>query len=204
MTWQHHMKMAEKALEKGEFVIAENCLWEALKEAELFGPTSPQMVETAEKLAEAMIALGKTQEAEDLLLRLAELKTQALGPNSRSMADTLMKLAELYYSMAKYSQAEPFAMRALRIYETIFTRNHPESARIAANLAFIYHAGAKYPQAEEIYRRLLDYRKTLPDAARDPEIPVLLRSYASLLQATDRNDEADKMMASADQLAALG
>jgi len=46
VTWQHQMKLAEKALEKGEFVIAENALWEALKDAELFGPTSIQMVET--------------------------------------------------------------------------------------------------------------------------------------------------------------
>jgi len=201
VTWQQQMKLAEKAFEKGEFVIAENCLWEALKDAELFGSTSIQMVETAERLAEAMIAQHKTQDAEDLLLRLAELKTQALGPNSRSMADTLMKLAELYYGLAKYSQAEPFALRSLRIYESIYGREHEESAKIGANVAFIFHAAGKFPQAEEIYKRLLDFRKTLPHAENDPEIPILLRSYASLLQATDRNDEAEKMVQSADQLA---
>lgn len=193
MSWKQQLVSAEKAVQQGNFAAAEYMLWEGLKQAEQFGANSPQVLEITECLADVLLQQSKCNEAEDVLLRLAELKTQTQGPTSASTAQTLLKLAELYYSQAKYSRAEPFASNALRVYESIYGKDHAKTAHVAGNIAYIYHAQEKYTQAEELYKRSIA-AKTKLLGSNHPEVLDLLKSYATLLEMTHRREEAEHLM----------
>jgi tetratricopeptide (TPR) repeat protein len=198
MNWQQQMQSADKAIQQGNLPTAEYLLWEALKLAEGFGPQSSQVTDTAARLGDVLMRQAKYPEAEDLLLRLAEMLGNSLGPMSVTTAATLLKIAELYYAQTKYSTAEPFAVRALGSYESIYGKDHEETARIAGNVAYIFHAQGKFVEAEDLYKRAL-YSKTKKNKY-DRESLSVLRSYATLLEATHRAEEAKHLLRCAEGL----
>lgn len=190
MTWQQQMTNAEKALQQGDLNASEYLYWEALRLAEPFGPASAQLTETAQKLTDVLLRQSKFQDAEDLLLRLA----QSLGDGTPSLntASTLLKLAEVYYATTRYERAEPFGLNALSIYESIYGSNHPETARISGNVAYIFHAQGKYEKAEELYKRAIMTKSR--QSKMDREALNVMESYATLLKVTHREEEATHML----------
>jgi len=147
------MVRAEEAILGGNLGLAEDLLWYALQEADKFGPTSQEMMTTGDRLAEVLMDQQKFTDAEEVLLRLAEMKNQVLGPADESTGKTMLKLAAAYYAQQKFRQAEPFALSALRVFETCFGKEHGETVRATTNLAYINHAQGKAAEAREYYRR---------------------------------------------------
>lgn len=192
MSWQQHMQSADTAAAQGNLPAAEHFYWEALQSAEQFGGESAEVAETAGRLGDVLVRQSKYSDAEDLLLRLAQVTSRPAGPGNIGNANTLLKLAEIYYSQGKYDKAEPFGLTALRSYEIAHGASHSETTRIAGNVAYIFHAQSKFAQAEELYKRAIA-SKTKGNKY-DAEATNLMRSYASLLEATHREGEAEHMM----------
>ncbi|HEY9713091.1 MAG TPA: tetratricopeptide repeat protein [Chroococcales cyanobacterium] len=198
MNWQQQMSAADNALAQGNLPVAEYLFWQALKLAESFGPYSAQMTETAERLSDVLVRQSKFAEAEDLLLRLAEvvnsgqMQNRSGGSAKQRSANTMLKLAEVLYAQGKYDRAEPFGLSALKAYEANFGAHHPETARVAGNVAYIYHASGKVHDAESLYQRALAVKSKGP--SYDAEAMNLMQSYASLLRAMHRDDEAEHLM----------
>lgn len=186
------MAAADKAVQQGNLPVAEYLLWEALKLAEYFGPESAQVMDTAQRLGDILLRQSKFQDAEDLLLRLAQMLGSATGSGAAANAETLLKLAELYYAQGKYEQAEPFGLRALRTYETMYGNGHIKTCRIAGNVAYIFHAQNKTREAEELYKRAISAKTK--DGRFDAESLNIIRSYSSLLISMHREEEASHMM----------
>lgn len=192
MSWQQQMQSVDKAVQQGNLPTAEYLLWEALRLAEQFGGESPQMKDTAGRLGDVLVRQNKFAEAEDLLLRLAQMLSQPAKSGDVGNANTLLKLAEIYYAQGKYDKAEPFAVSALRSYEIAFGGGNDETSRIAGNVAYVFHAQSKFAQAEALYKRAIA-SKTKGNKY-DAEATNLMRSYASLLEATHREGEAEHLL----------
>jgi len=192
MNWQTQMNSADSAVAQGNLPVAEYLYWEALKLAEAFGANSPQLVDTAERLGNVLLRQSKFDEAEDLLLRLAEIVGSNRAMPATRSANTLLKLAEVYYSQGKYDRAEPFAMRALQSYEQSLGVHHPETVRVSGNVAYVFHALQKYPQAEELYQRAIALKTK--SNKYDSEAMNLMSSYASLLRELHRDGEAEHIL----------
>jgi tetratricopeptide (TPR) repeat protein len=192
MSWQQQINSAHQALEQGNLQAAEFLLWDALKQAEQFGPGSNQLTETAQNLSDVLLRQAKYKDAEDLLLRLAEVLGSAGGSNGLNSANTLLKLAELYYAQGMFSRAEPFAVNALRSYESIYGEKHEETARVSGNVAYIFHAQEKLAQAEEHYKRAIAIKTK--NSKYDQEALNVLQSYATLLRSSHRGQEADHLL----------
>lgn len=195
MSWLTYMASADQAVRKGNFEVAEGHLWDALQAAEQYGSMSREIMQTGDKLADVLLQQSKFADAEDLLLRLAELKTQAVGASAPETGQTMLQLGGLYYAQGKYSQAEPFALGALRVMEGAHGPDHAETAKVATNLAYIYHAQEKYAQAEQYYQRAISTKKTLPTEEQG-DLPSLVSLLAGILEETGRQQEALSLMQS--------
>lgn len=192
MSWQQQMKSVDKAMHQGNLQAAEYLLWDALKMAEQFGPQSSHLTETAQRLGDVLLRQSKFKDAEDLLLRLAQMQGGETVNAAVNTAETLLKLAELYYAQGKYSQAEPFGMRALRCYESTYGESHVQTCRVAGNVAYIFHAQDKGREAEELYKRAIAAKTKL--GKYDAEALNVIRSYSALLISMHREEEAKHMM----------
>src|SRR6266516_2187775 len=114
---------------------------------------------------------GQYSEAELLLERALEIRTQYLEAEHPDIARSLNNLAILYEWQGKYEQAEPLCQRALLIFEQYLGVEHPNTAKSLDNLASIYAAQKKYEQAELVCQRGLAIREQhlgteLPDTVR--------------------------------------
>jgi len=81
MGWTERLNAGRAALTKNDYANAEYQLWEALKEAEVFGGESEQMIESAEVLSHCLMQMQKFDDAEQLMLGLADIQSRKLGAN---------------------------------------------------------------------------------------------------------------------------
>jgi tetratricopeptide (TPR) repeat protein len=70
--------------------------------------------------------------------------------------------------------------------------DHPNVAASLNNLGQLYYDQRRYSEAEPLYQRALAIREQVlsPD---HPDVATIVESYAALLRATDRNEEAGKL-----------
>jgi len=198
MAWNDRVTAGRAALANADYANAEYQLWEALREAEVFGGESDQMIESAELLADCLMQMAKYDDAEQLMLGLADIQSRRLGATNVRTARTLVMLAELYYAKGEYARAEPFAQSGLKSYEATLGPTNAETIRLTSYLAYIYHAQQKFAQAEPYYEKAMAASvKTMaenPEAARQ-----VIQGYAALLNATHREDQANNILAYAGQ-----
>lgn len=198
MPWIDRLNTGRTALANGDYPNAEYHLWEALREAEVFGGESDQMIESAEILSKCLMEMAKYEDAEQLLLGLADIQSRRLGPDNVRTAHTLVYLAELYYAKGDYPRAEPFAQSGLRVFESTLGPTNDETIRLTAYLAYIFHAQQKFAQAEPYYEKAMAASvKTMQD---NPQAALqIINGYAALLNATHREDQANNLLAYAAQ-----
>ncbi len=198
MSWNERLNAGRAALAKNDYQNAEYQLWEALKEAEVFGGESDQMIETAEMLSKCLMEMGKYEDAEPLMLGLADIQSRRLGANNVRTAHTLVMLAELYYAKGEYARAEPFAQSGLKCIEATLGPSNEETVRLTAYMAYIYHAQQKFMQAEPYYEKAMS--ASIKTMAENPEGALqVINGYAALLSATHREDQANNLLAYAAQ-----
>ncbi|MCC6979519.1 MAG: tetratricopeptide repeat protein [Candidatus Melainabacteria bacterium] len=198
MAWNERVNAGRAALGKADYPNAEYQLWEALREAEVFGGESDQMIESAELLADCLMQMGKYDDAEQLMLGLADIQSRRLGATNVRTARTLVMLAELYYAKGEFARAEPFAQSGLKCYESTLGPGNEETIRLTAYMAYIFHAQQKFAQAEPYYEKAM--AASVKNMAENPEsAKQVIQGYAALLTATHREDQANNILAYAAQ-----
>ncbi len=101
---------------------------------------------------------------------------------------------------SRHREAELLCKRALAIKEEALGPNHPDVAVSLNNLAGLYHTLGRYKEAEPRYKRALAVMEAT--LSGHPYINETLMSYAALLRATNRPNEAEKLEARAEALEA--
>ena len=203
MGWNERLNAGRTALTKDDYANAEYQLWEALKEAETFGGESDQMIETAEMLSQCLMQMQKFDDAEQLMLGLADIQSRKLGANHARTARTLVLLAELYYAKGEYARAEPFAQSGLKSFESTLGPTHEETVRLTAYMAYIFHAQQKFSQAEPYYEKAMS--ASIKTMGQNPQGALqIINGYAALLSATHREEQANSLLAYADQASKAG
>lgn len=198
MAWKERLTAGKAALAKYDYENAEYQLWEALKDAEMFGGESMEMIETAETLARCLMDMTKYDDAEPLMLGLADIQQRRFGGNSIRTATTLVLLAEMYYAKGEYAKAEPFAQSCLKIYEVNHGPQHEETVRLMSYMAYIFHAQQKFSQAEPFYEKAM--AASVKTMGQNPKGALqIINGYAALLTSTHREEQANSLLAYAEQ-----
>ncbi|MGD8357650.1 MAG: tetratricopeptide repeat protein [Lysobacterales bacterium] len=96
--------------------------------------------------ASCLRLLGRTEEAEDLLVKLVA-EQRAIGPG-RPLAEALMTLGVLYNRSGRLDQAESAHREALEAVKAV--QDSELEARILQNLSIVYEDRADFDKAEEI------------------------------------------------------
>lgn len=136
--------------------------------------------------------------SEDRLLRAQEGLEQTLGPTHLATINCRIRLGDFYYDKARFLKAEPHFLAALEVYEREFGENHLNTANVLLRLALLYHGQENYEKAEPYYKRTIKVKQDeLGDFA--PEVIDVLKNYATLLQMTDRETEAQQLLSFAQE-----
>ena len=151
-------------------------------------------------LADIYMLQAKMTEAETLLQQeLATLQSQ-LGPADFRAMTISEHLVSVYMEQAKMTEAEALLRQIITLHQQSQGKDVVESVAIARNLlplAEIQVAKGTDEEAEALYGRAM----TIVDKQEAPERALLLKilmSYASFLHMTEREKEAEQLMARAD------
>lgn len=131
--------------------------------------------------------------SEDRLLRVQKGLEETLGEHHLATINCRLQLGDLYYEQARFLKAEPHFLAAMPVYEREFGEFHMNTANIALRLAMLYHGQENYVKAEPYYKRAI---KIMQDELGDfdPKVLDVLKDYATLLQMTDRESEAQDLL----------
>jgi tetratricopeptide (TPR) repeat protein len=96
---------------------------------------------------------GQNAKAEELYVRVLEIRRRLLGPNDSDVADTMVKLADVYRASRRFSKAERLLSDALPIIETTLGPQHPRVANACNNLGVLYCDERRFGEALPLFER---------------------------------------------------
>lgn len=141
--------------------------------------------------ASYLVARGRYDQAELLLLRALAIRQHVLEANDPDIARTLNDLGALYISLGKYQEAEFLLQEALTIRQQAQGEAHLDVAQTLHNLASLYRAQGAYAKTEPFYLRALRIRETILSA----DHPLVAESYyglARLYYSQEKYQQAEK------------
>lgn len=191
-TWEDLKRHAEQGLNEGNLVQAEGAWREAMSLAKGDNPDNASYCYVLETLGEVYLRLKNYERAEDCLCTAYGIKKRALGDEHAAVAGTASNLARLFYVIHHFDESEKYSHEAVKIQEKLFGPNSIEAATAMHNLATVYHVQKKYAQAEPFYERAMKI-KQLQLGGDHPDTVRILKSYAALLRATHREEQADML-----------
>ncbi len=180
---------AERAMQRGDLVEAERVWIMSLGVARGDDENNPNYCYALEAIAELSLRAEKYRDAERCFQKSFDIKARVLGRDHVAVGHGAANLAKLYYTMCDYPKAERMAMEAVNIFDRASAGEGTDLACAIHNLATLFHVQRKYDDAEKHYQRAMIMKQKLfgPD---HPETVRLLKSYANLLKATHREEQA--------------
>ena len=161
----------------GDYAGAEPLQRWALEACErLLGPDHPDMLLTANNLAELLYSKGDYAGAEMLTYRVFEARERILGPDHPDTLLNMNNLAALLSCKGDYAGAESLRRRVLEARERILGPEHPDTLFSVRELASSFYNKGDYAGAESLYRRSLEARERI----LGPDHPDTLLSVVSL------------------------
>jgi tetratricopeptide (TPR) repeat protein len=170
--WQEQMDAASRALQRAQFLEAEERIREAIREAEGFGPQDLRLSASLKALATLDWAQGDYPSAASLYERVVSIQEKKLGPEHDELGTSLGNLAAIYREQADYARAVPLYERALAVREKALNAKRSESlgdlmqlAELTRQFAELYEEQENYAGAAPRYERALEILKR----ARGPD-----------------------------------
>ena len=117
--------------------------------------------------------LGRSSEAETLLLASLKQREAAIGESSLELGATLNALATLYEDQGRFREALLMEQRALAIVNTFLPPGHPQIAATLQNLGSIEESQGRLESAETLYRRSAQLLEGTPAAKHPNQASVL-------------------------------
>jgi len=115
--------------------------------------------------------------------------TQARGWNNPRAAIVIASLADLYFRQGRYVEAEPFYLAAFDAYKATVGLNHVDALSALNNFGRMLAVQERYAHAETIIRDVVEQRR----ATNDLDLVVSLVNLANVLNAQDKNAEAEPL-----------
>jgi tetratricopeptide (TPR) repeat protein len=134
------------------------------------------------------IQQGQLTKAESLCQHSLAIKQKSLLPQDVKTLETMRTLAEIHRRLERYPEAEKLLMQALKIVEPATIAPVEE---FYYELALLYQDQAKYDEAERYFRLALPIFANR--GGKRARFATGLKSFASLLRATDRGREAERL-----------
>lgn len=116
-----------------------------------FGPDSPELATSLERLADTCLFQENYDEAEQYYLRALSIRESTLGPDDSTIPASLNGLARIYRFREQYTHAEELVQRAARIYQASCGKDSIEYGRTQEHLASLASAQQQQQRAEELY-----------------------------------------------------
>ncbi len=191
-TWDELKNAAESGMREGNLTKSEGALREALTIAKGDNPENPSYCFVLETLGEIYLRQQNYERSEACLVTSYDIKKKVLGEKHIAIAGAASNLARLYYLIYKFDHAERFGEECIKIQDEICGPQSLESATAMHNLATVFHVQKKYDRAEPYYERAMKI-KQLQLGGDHPDTVRILKSYANLLRATHRDEQADHL-----------
>ncbi len=154
----------------------------------------PKFVSVSAKL----YSKGLWLEQEQLLKRALSLEKKLVGKDNVIVAKLQLRLAECYIAQRKFSQVRDLLTHALSVFEK-FSADDPSFAVAALNKLGQFDLDRNdFAQAEPELKSAVERARKLKN--KDNILLLSLRSYADLLQLTDRVAQGDALDKEADRL----
>ena len=156
-----------------------------------YGLAFPEAARLFNEAAAYLIARGRYEQAESMLLKALGVRQQVLEADHPDTAHTLNDLGALYFDQANYKEAEPLLQEALTIRHQVLGEEHPDVAQTLHNLASLYRARGAYEKAEPLHLRALHIR----EMSLGVDHPLVAESYyglAKLYHSQEKFQQAEK------------
>jgi hypothetical protein len=154
--WAELIQHADRLSAAGRLREVEECLAQALHEAESFAPNDTRMAVTLGRLGTAVWNLGKRAEAEPLYLRALKLWERNGMSDNPDAAATLSCLGTIRRLSGRFREAEALHQRSLTITEVVFgpaSPSPPSPARIS-RLTIMLGANIRKPYCSSTRMRM--------------------------------------------------
>ena len=167
----------------------------AIREQTL-GSEHPLVASSLSNLADALLLLDKTVEAETLYRRALKI-LDATAEHPTLAALTNYKLAEMYSHKRRARagnllEAEAFYRQSLTAWDRAPERNHPQVGLSLCGLAEIYLTQQRYAEAEPLLKQALEIQEQALGSTH-PQVARVLLDYASVLRKQHLRREAASM-----------
>jgi serine/threonine protein kinase len=172
----------------------------ALRKASL-GPRNAQTLEAQETLAWFVVGGLKAPEGEQLSRETWQARAEVLGREHRDTLDSMDTYATALMHQKKYAEAEAIYRECLEIRGRVLGTNHLDFIISLGNLGQALAERGNVFEAEAIVRDVID-RRTRAGLGNTTDTFANINNLAALLLASDRADEAGRLLAPACERAA--
>jgi len=169
--------LGEAYFVKGDYSKASECQNEALSlEEKTFGPESPEVARTLNKLGSIAFAQGDYQQAVALREKALGIQTRVLPRDSAEIARSFNNLGIAYRQLGDFARAIEYHEKALKIWKEVLGPDHLDVSLSLNSLGNVYNTIGDYDRAIEYYQAALEVR--LKHLGRDH--PYVAGSYNNL------------------------
>jgi Tetratricopeptide repeat len=166
------------------------------------GNDNPFLVGRLTFLADLYMQRGDIGPAESALQRALQIAdSNDKDAQHLSKVNPLLALARLHQREKKYAESEATIKSAMALQSAARGADDPSLAREFVQLAELYHEQEKNPEAEAQYRRAIALADSDQTGIVSHELPQYLAEFAFFLKSQNRNDEAEKLLQRAREIA---
>jgi tetratricopeptide (TPR) repeat protein len=159
----------------------------------VLGEKHPDTISSMANLGATYHALGRHNDAQEMAVKVLELRREALGRDKHpDIMSSMTDLATTYYTQGQYTKAQGIYQEVLDVRLELLGEKHPDTIKSMADLATAYHALRQYDKAKAIYQEVLGLRLEV-FGEKHPAISKSMADLAATCHAQGRHDEAKKL-----------
>ncbi|KAE8390429.1 hypothetical protein BDV23DRAFT_183530 [Aspergillus alliaceus] len=144
------------------------------------------------KMANCLCSDGRFNEAEGLLIDLAEIQREATGAINPSTLVSMSNLASTYWKQGRWKEAEQLHLQVMETRKLLLGPLHPSTLTSVANLASTYSKQARWSQAAELQVEVIKARQSTL-GAEHPNTLISVSNLASIYRSQGRYKEAEEL-----------
>jgi serine/threonine protein kinase/Flp pilus assembly protein TadD len=165
------------------------------------GPRHEQTLAAQEKLAWLLVGGLKSPEGEQISRETWQARSEVLGPTNPDTLDSMDTYGTSLAVQKKYAEAEKIYRECLALRGRVLGTNTPDFLVTLGNLAVMLGERGDLVEAEPMMRDVID-RRTQAGLGNTTDTFANINNLGAILLASDRLDDAERVLAPAWQRAA--
>ncbi|KAH6866069.1 P-loop containing nucleoside triphosphate hydrolase protein, partial [Thelonectria olida] len=137
---------------------------------------------------------GRWKEAEELFVRVMELRKRVLGEEHPSTLTSMANLASTYRNQGRWKEAEALQVRVMETRKRVLGEEHPSTLTSMANLASTYWNQGRWKEAEALEVRVMETSSRVL-GEEHPSTLTSMANLASTYRNQGRWEEAEDLQA---------